>query len=646
MNKKSSRVSFRCLLIGVLLIPVNCYWILQLEMVSDLGHPTRISLFFNVIFILFVLTLLNIILKRLLPKAALTQSELLVIYVMLCLASALSSTDMMQVLMPVMTYAFRFATPENEWASLFHRYIPKWLTISDNKALKGYYEGNSYFFQYLWTWVTPIIAWSAFIFVLLFIMLCICVILKKQWTEREKLSYPIIQLPLEMTHTGGVKSFFKNNLLWIGFAIAGGIDIINGLHYLYPAIPGIFIRYDIGKLFTDKPWNAIGWLPIFSYPFVIGYCFLIPLDLLFSCWFFYLFWKAEVVMVDAMGWKSLPAFAAGLDHRQELTGVWIGLCIFALLGLRRHLVMVFKHTFSIKQWANPSKLDDSTEPMQYKTALIGAVGGVIFLMFFSYKAGMSLWVAAFFFAIYFALSLTITRIRAELGPPAHGFHHRGPDQMIPELAGTRRVGTSNLTVISLFYWFNYAYRSHPMAHQLEGFKIAERTGMNNRKLGAAMLLATVVGILTTFYIHLHITYKLGASVRITGHSIQWGRETYTRLQGWLYNPVGTDYTSAGLMGAGLIFAVFLMLMRRKFFWWPFHPVGLAVTGSWSTNRIWFSVFLAWLAKWLILKCGGLKAYRRAIQFFIGLILGEYVVGSLWSIIGIALDRRTFVFWMQ
>jgi len=32
---------------------------------------------------------------------------------------------------------------------------------------------------------------------------------------------------------------FRNKLLWIGFAIAAGIDILNGLNYIYPAIPRI-----------------------------------------------------------------------------------------------------------------------------------------------------------------------------------------------------------------------------------------------------------------------------------------------------------------------------------------------------------------------------------------------------------------------
>ena len=40
------------------------------------------------------------------------------------------------------------------------------------------------------------------------------VILRKQWIERERLIFPLAQLPLEMTK----KSFFKNKLMWLGFA--------------------------------------------------------------------------------------------------------------------------------------------------------------------------------------------------------------------------------------------------------------------------------------------------------------------------------------------------------------------------------------------------------------------------------------------
>ena len=47
--------------------------------------------------------------------------------------------------------------------------------------------------------------------------------------RREKLSYPIIQLPLEMMRHRDPKGLFGNQALTIGFALAVGIDLLNGL---------------------------------------------------------------------------------------------------------------------------------------------------------------------------------------------------------------------------------------------------------------------------------------------------------------------------------------------------------------------------------------------------------------------------------
>jgi hypothetical protein len=48
-----------------------------------------------------------------------------------------------------------------------------------------------------------------------------------------------------------------------------------------------------------------------------------------------------------------------------------------------------------------------------------------------------------------------------------------------------------------------------------------------------------------------------------------------------------------------------------------------------------SVFVAWMAKWLLLRYGGMRTYTRALPLFLGLILGDCVMGSIWAIIGTA-----------
>ena len=57
-------VTFRAVLLGLLLIPLNAYWVVQMERVRYSAHPTTVSLFFNCIFILVVLTGLNGLVTR------------------------------------------------------------------------------------------------------------------------------------------------------------------------------------------------------------------------------------------------------------------------------------------------------------------------------------------------------------------------------------------------------------------------------------------------------------------------------------------------------------------------------------------------------------------------------------------------------
>lgn len=144
-------------------------------------------------------------------------------------------------------------------------------------------------------------------------------LIRKQWTEREKLSYPIIQLPLEMT--APKTRVFRSRAMWLGFAIAGSIDLINGLRFFFPSIPEIPVRRtQIHRYFTEKPWNAIGYTTISFYPFVIGLTYFVPLDLAFSCWFFHLLSKVELVISSAIGRKALP----GAPYiNEQSAGAWL-----------------------------------------------------------------------------------------------------------------------------------------------------------------------------------------------------------------------------------------------------------------------------------------------------------------------------------
>ena len=628
----SKKVSLRALIIGIALIPINCYWIIKTEVVWRSLHATVLSLFFNAVFCLFILKGLSSVIEKFRPRAGLSQSELLTIYIILTNVTALFGFDMMQALIPIIAYSFWHATPENEWANLFNAHIPKWLVVHDKSVLAGYYEGNStlYTMQNIKAWMVPMLAWSGLVFALVFTMFCINSIVRKQWIENEKLTYPVTWLPVDMADA--TTGLFRKNLLWIGFAVSGGLGLMHGINFLYPAFPDIRVRYDLLSFFTEKPWNAIGGTPLCFYPFVVGLGYFMPLDLSFSTWFFYLFWKVQAILRVVMGLKP----HAGPHWTGESVGAWLSLCLLVLWSSRRHLKEVLKSIFT-------AKAKDPDEPMSYRTAVLGIIIGMTFLVLFCYQAGMYVWVAVVFFTVYFMLSIAVTRVRAELGPPAHELHKGGPDRLMPDIIGTRRLGRGSLTVFSLFFWFTQSTRSHPMPHQLESLKIADRTGISNRGITFIIVLTTVVGSISFFWIYLHISYAHGwENMRAMMH-LAWG--PFVRLEGWLNNPTQLDRGLVGGIAIGSTFTAFLMVMRVRFFWWPFHPVGYAVTGNWTMGWTWFSIFIGWLAKWIILRYGGLKVYRQALPFFIGLILGQLIVGSLWSILGTVLDMPVYGFFI-
>ena len=173
--------------------------------------------------------------------------------------------------------------------------------------------------------------------------------------------------------------------------------------------------------------------------------------------------------------------------------------------------------------------------------------------------------------------------------------------------------------------------------------MAQVTRSSQRKFLIAVMIATVVGALATFWAYLHLSYTLGCGTA-NWRMGSWPLEQFGRLATWLQAPSSPNYQAnlAALFGFG--FALFLAGMRLRFLGWPFHPIGFAISGSWSMNLVWMPLLVAWLAKVMILRYGGLRLYKQAVPFFLGLILGQMIVGSFWSLLGIILHIPTYSFW--
>lgn len=629
----------RCWVLGLVLVYVNCYWTVFQEAIWY-AWPTDAVPFSTVIVIVFLLTLMNFLIKKYMPKQALTHGELITIYIMLSISSAIANWNMFAAAIPSVGHAFWFARPENEWNEIIWQHLPTWLTISDKSILRPYYQGDSSIFilAHIRAWAKPVLFWTAFASVFFSSMVLISSILRKQWTQRERLTYPVIQMPLEMMNPSG--KFFKNRLMWIGFAISSFIVIVNSINFYYPSFPKIPVkRQHIDHFFNEKPWNAVIPMKVSFYPFIIGLGFLMPLDLCFSAWFFYLFAKLQLVSLSASGLKIRSEFPY---FTEQAFGAVIILCCFYVWSGRSHLKQVLKRIFSGNNGY------DADEPARYRATVWALIGCIIFLLLFLTRMGMSLWVAVSYLGILYALSVVITRIRAELGMPVHDFEGLEPRTSLLTITGTLRLGAKNLTAISLMRWAETGdYNPHPMPHYLEGFRMAERTRTSYRNLFYAMLVATVASSFFCLLTALQMYYKYGgASGVIPGTMTRWyGESTYSRLQQQLTYNTAANPMAIGAMGVGAIIGLSLMYMRMRFIWWPFHTMGYILADSWAMYNLWSCVLISWLAKLIILKHGGLRSYRKALPFFWGLILGDFIAGGLWLAVGIIFDMNVYVFYL-
>jgi hypothetical protein len=621
LRKPVAGVSLRAVLLGVLLIPVNVYWVIVAEL-RWYAILTLNPLFVTPVFYLFVLVILNALLRRLAPRWMLSPAELVVIYVMLVMSCTIATHDFIINLISLMGWARWFATPTNRWEDTLFPHLPRWLLVWDKELLEGFFQGNStlYRLEVLKMWAAPLAFWSLFILIAGWTMLCLNTIFRRAWMDQTRLSFPIVRLPLALTEPFIPGAMIRTRALWLGFLAAAGLDLLNGLHEWFPNLP-YFQTRAVPIQFTQPPWTAVGWFVRTFYPFAIGLAYLVPLDVSFSCWFFYLFIKAQMVIGYQLGYSNIPDFPY---VSEQGIGAWVTFGVILLYASRGYLKEIF-----FAAWRGDRSLD-AEEPLPYRVALVGALVGLAAFTAFWWLAGMSLLWVLLMVATYFLLALCITRVRAEAGGQ-HTVWDLEPIRLF-RLFDSTLMTAPTMAAAALSHWFWRLNRSHIMPSQMEGFKLAQEHGIPLRKLVLPMLLSIALATVVGQWACLHVLYREGALAKCAGFARWTGWESFTWLEGAVHSGFKAEASRWGVVGAASMFTLLLYAMRTRFVGFPFHPLGYCIGPG--LVWLWLPFFIAWLVKFFVLRYGGLRMYRRTLPFFLGLVLGDYTMGALWSLIGV------------
>jgi len=239
--------------------------------------------------------------------------------------------------------------------------------------------------------------------------------------------------------------------------------------------------------------------------------------------------------------------------------------------------------------------------------------------------------------------MAATRTRAESGN-AWLF---GPNvdvyQVMTTTFGTAGFRAQDLTILAYMRapLGNNDLRCISMPHQLDGFKMGQELRANLRQLTVAMITAVALGFVVSFVMALMIWYQFGAGAKAEPWRTSMGRMPFDALADALKTPVKADVNGTIAVVFGLLFTIVLSFLRMQLTWFPFHPVGYAIAHTFTMQWTWLPFFIAWVIKWVVLHFGGMRLYRQSLPFFFGLILGDFLNGGFWTLIGCLTDISVY-----
>ncbi len=624
-------VTLRAVLIGVLATAVICPWIHYAELMGRMHTAlANTSIPVGAFTALAVITGLSRLLRRVGPRLGLSQPELVTVYVMTTVSTVIASAGGIHFLVPTILAPRYFASSENHWGERFGGFLKPWLSPADPQVVGDFFRG--YKPVPVAAWIVPFFVWLGFITVFLLGMMCIVVLLRRQWVDRERLTFPTVALPLETTREDG--GLFRNRLFWIGFVLPMALGALNSLNLNIPTIPGIKVRpVDISVNFRDRPWNGMGYTPVSFYPFIIGIGYLLSAEVSFSAWFFFWVTRMENVFGVAAGFREAGASGAAARFpflEYQGAGAFLAITLAALWLARGHLRECLRCALGGR-----GKVDDSEEPLPYRWAVWGFAGCLLALAGFCWLAGMSFLLALAFFLLIYIYITAAVRIRAEAGNAWLMGPDIDPHRLILTGTGSAAIGPGSLTVMAyLRFISNFDLRQLSMPHQMDAFKMAGQVRLNQRRLVGAILLAIVVGTTVGFWSALKIWYWYGAAAKCDPWRTMVGQQSWRMLQDSLTNPSRPDLPGVLAVAAGALITGGLTLLRVHFLWWPLHPIGYALANTPTMTTMWMPFLIAWAAKSLVLRYGGMNLYRRSLPLFLGLIFGDFINGALWTTLGI------------
>jgi hypothetical protein len=578
--------------------------------------------------------------------------ELLFIWILMVLVSGIAYTGLVRTFFINLTAPFQFATAENRWNEILQPLLPTGWYPRSLEAVNALYDGLPGGRHLSWlqvfraipwpVWLPVLLNWGVFILLCYFVMVCLVSLLSRQWLHNERMNFPLLRVPLlmEAAYTRGeLKDFFTNRFMLVGLAIPIVLHLINGLNFYLPEMPQIPTLILAGPYFPQFGlFSGFSKLKLYIYPAFIGFAFLTTRQISFSFWIFFLTGGLLYGLLAVLGY-NIPAAALGISFGPTLTrpeemqmvGAYVVFFLFLVWLARLNLKDVLRQAVS----PAPSP-PHATEWLSARLAFWGLAGGSFLIVLWLTVLGMSWWFALLLVVSSFIILLVASRVICQ-GGLAYFTLTSAPLDGVFTLLGAKTFSAAGLLLAGVVQKALFLdLRESLMPSLVHASRITE--GLRQKRLiMAAIGLTLALGVVVSFAAMLSLCYKFG--IRELG--LDWANRTTLSTYDNIVNLIEAPPDVSGwvrtfaLVGAGVM--LLLVIGYHRFYWWPLHPIGYLTCYSSAMRILWFSFFLGWLANSLCMRYGGVALFKQVRYLFMGLIIGDFLMGGAWAIFGLFSD---------
>lgn len=632
----------------MLLIVACVRWVHLSELVWGATDHTQVRPPQAAAVTLILLALLSVIFRRMAPKTVLTRGELLCIFIALTIAIPMASFGLMTQFFTHLIAPERRIPQHQGMAQIQKMLPPVWLPTGPDahRAVKEFYEGSKTGVP-LGAWVRPLLWWGVLFSFLYMCMLGMGGFMRRHWIRTERLTFPIARLALSLSeNTEQSTSFWRSKLTWAGFGL---VLVINLLAIVPSFIPGVephslWTRFNLGAVFTKPPLDVLskGSFYLWVRPIMIGLAYLIPRRIQMSILVFY--FGSQVFRVGA-------SYYGMANHKGQVTYWWASDLPFQaeqtigafVIIIAASLLAQCRNYRATKQGGGEDKSPVAPEDVRVeKRFAVLFVVGFVGLIAWCTAAGVSLWVSLGVFTMLLIVALGYARIRAQVGPSNVWLNPFRPNDMIVNAAGSAHFASTSLVHVAAL---NILARSHlhlGTAAIFEAFKMGDEARIRTRDVVTFLVIGFAVGLPVVMLSRLDVYYNYGGAVSLRHWKYGSGFDSYKSA--WLYitNPTRTDWARLAAYPIGALVTLVLFVVSARFPALPLHPIGFALAGTEHMGQFWGPVFIALVCKSFVIHVFGAHAYRKSVNFFLGIAFGHFLISGLWGFICGSFDIRGVV----